>query len=126
MKVLITKALACSRAGSSCSAVTSSCRRSNGTRSVPPARVECCRPAEAPWFYFVHSYVPVPVGPSLEAIAGTAEYGDVFVAAIESAYLWGVQFHPEKSGTAGLSLLARFVAMAEPESSGLLGAANRA
>jgi len=81
---------------------------------------------EDPWFYFVHSYVPVPTGKSLDAIAGSAEYGERFVAAVETGNLWGVQFHPEKSGTSGLSLLARFVQLAEPESSALLGTATRA
>lgn len=81
---------------------------------------------EDPWFYFVHSYAPVPSGASSSAVAGTAEYGERFVAAIETGQLWGVQFHPEKSGTAGLSLLARFVELAEPESTPLLDGANQA
>jgi glutamine amidotransferase len=79
-----------------------------------------------PWFYFVHSYAPVPTGTSLQAIAGTAEYGGRFVAAVETGRLWGVQFHPEKSGTTGLALLARFVEMAERTAAGVAGASNRA
>jgi glutamine amidotransferase len=79
-----------------------------------------------PWFYFVHSYVPVPTGPSLAAVAGTAEYGERFVAAVESGRLWGVQFHPEKSGPTGLALLARFVELAEQTVSGAAGVSNRA
>jgi imidazole glycerol-phosphate synthase subunit HisH len=66
-----------------------------------------------PWFYFVHSYAPVPAPEASEMISGTAEFGDRFVAAIESDHLWGVQFHPEKSGRDGLGLLRRFVETAE-------------
>jgi imidazole glycerol-phosphate synthase subunit HisH len=79
-----------------------------------------------PWFYFVHSYAPVPTGSSLEAIAGTADYGERLVAAIETGRLWGVQFHPEKSGTTGLSLLARFVELAERTASGVAGVSSQA
>jgi glutamine amidotransferase len=64
----------------------------------------------APWFYFVHSYAPVPEGAAAAAIAGTADYGGSFAAAIELDSLAGVQFHPEKSGRDGLALLAGFVA----------------
>lgn len=62
-----------------------------------------------PWFYFVHSFAPVPTGASAEAVAGMAEYGAWFAAAVETERVWGVQFHPEKSGSEGLSLLGRFV-----------------
>jgi glutamine amidotransferase len=68
---------------------------------------------EDPWFYFVHSYAPVPRGASAALIVGSAEYGDRFAAAIATDHVWGVQFHPEKSGPVGLGLLARFVDLAE-------------
>jgi imidazole glycerol-phosphate synthase subunit HisH len=57
-------------------------------------------------FYFVHSYAPEPDGP---AVAATCEYGGRFGAAVEHGNLFGTQFHPEKSGRAGLALLANFV-----------------
>jgi glutamine amidotransferase len=60
---------------------------------------------EQPWMYFVHSYAP-PVGPETVAIC---EYGGDVAAAIEIGQLWGTQFHPEKSGTLGLAVLANFV-----------------
>ena len=60
---------------------------------------------EDPWMYFVHSYA-APVGP--ETVA-TCDYGGAMNAAIESGHLWGTQFHPEKSGTLGLAVLANFV-----------------
>jgi glutamine amidotransferase len=57
-------------------------------------------------FYFVHSYAPEPDG---EAVAAVCDYGGRFGAAVEHGNLFGTQFHPEKSGAAGLTLLANFV-----------------
>jgi glutamine amidotransferase len=58
-------------------------------------------------FYFVHSYAPEP---DAEAVAAVCDYGGRFAAAVEHGNLFGTQFHPEKSGAAGLALLANFVA----------------
>jgi imidazole glycerol-phosphate synthase subunit HisH len=57
-------------------------------------------------FYFVHSYAPDPDG---DAVAAVCDYGGRFAAAVEHGNLFGTQFHPEKSGQAGLALLANFV-----------------
>jgi imidazole glycerol-phosphate synthase subunit HisH len=57
-------------------------------------------------FYFVHSFTPRPATP--EDVLGTASYGERFVCAVERPPLFGVQFHPEKSSSAGLMLLANF------------------
>ena len=57
------------------------------------------------WVYFVHSYAP-EAGPDVVA---TCDYGGPVVAAVERGRLWAAQFHPEKSGAAGLGLLANFV-----------------
>ena len=57
-------------------------------------------------FYFVHSYAPEPGG---DAVAAVCDYGGRFAAAVEHGNLFGTQFHPEKSGQAGLALLANFV-----------------
>lgn len=64
-----------------------------------------------PWLYFVHSYY---VAPSDAAItAATITHGSQTVtAAIARDNLMAVQFHPEKSSTAGLQLLANFVQLA--------------
>ena len=59
-------------------------------------------------FYFVHSYRAIAAGP--EALVATSHYGEDFVAAIESGNVYGTQFHPEKSQTNGLQLLANFLA----------------
>jgi glutamine amidotransferase len=60
---------------------------------------------QAPWVYFVHSFAP-PRGP--ETVA-ECEYGGPVAAAAEQGNVWGTQFHPEKSGTVGLAILANFV-----------------
>ncbi len=61
------------------------------------------------WYYFVHSYYVVPDGSARECIAGETEHGDRFVSAVSRGRLWAVQFHPEKSQSAGIGLLRAFV-----------------
>lgn len=61
-------------------------------------------------FYFVHSYVAAPEDQTV--VIARAEHGSRFPAAIARGNLFGVQFHPERSGTDGLRLLANFVAIA--------------
>ncbi|MBV9291896.1 MAG: imidazole glycerol phosphate synthase subunit HisH [Frankiales bacterium] len=58
------------------------------------------------WFYFVHSYAARPAGGDGETVA---EHGGTFVAAVERGPLSATQFHPEKSGDAGLALLRNWV-----------------
>jgi imidazole glycerol-phosphate synthase subunit HisH len=58
-------------------------------------------------FYFVHSFAPRPAANG--DVLGTAAYGQRFACAVERPPLYGVQFHPEKSSSAGLSLLANFI-----------------
>ncbi len=60
-------------------------------------------------FYFAHSYY-APVGPATTA---TTECGLSFSAAIRERNYFGVQFHPEKSGLAGLRLLRGFCDLCE-------------
>jgi imidazole glycerol-phosphate synthase subunit HisH len=58
-------------------------------------------------FYFVHSFAPRP---AIDGdVLGTAAYGERFACAVERPPLYGVQFHPEKSSSAGLHLLSNFV-----------------
>ncbi len=57
------------------------------------------------YFYFVHSYRA-----SLSPYTiGQTEYGELFSAALRRDNFWGVQFHPEKSGSVGLKILTNFV-----------------
>lgn len=58
------------------------------------------------WMYFVHSYAARPH----DGAVATCDYGGPVVAAVERGRLWATQFHPEKSGAAGLALLKNFVA----------------
>lgn len=58
------------------------------------------------WVYFVHSY-SAPIGPETTA---TCDYGGPVVAAVEMGPVWATQFHPEKSSSVGLGVLANFVA----------------
>jgi glutamine amidotransferase len=58
-------------------------------------------------FYFVHSYYPQPADAALTA--ATCEYGLAFTCAVARDNIFAVQFHPEKSQSAGLQLLSNFV-----------------
>jgi len=60
--------------------------------------------------YFVHSYYPMPSDERV--IATTTEYGGDFASAVWLENVFACQFHPEKSQTAGLRILANFAALA--------------
>jgi glutamine amidotransferase len=57
-------------------------------------------------FYFVHSYYPQPARDA--DVIATTDYGTTFASAIGRGNLFATQFHPEKSGPAGLRILERF------------------
>lgn len=58
------------------------------------------------YVYFVHSYHAS--GVKENNVIATTEYGYDFVSAIQEGNLFGLQFHPEKSGETGLSMLKNF------------------
>lgn len=60
-------------------------------------------------FYFVHSYAATHVAPEPGAVVGESEHGRPFAAAVAAGSVLGVQFHPERSGDAGLALYEAFV-----------------
>ena len=62
------------------------------------------------YFYFVHSYYAQPFDAS--AVAGSTDYGVTFCSILAKDNLVATQFHPEKSGAAGLRIYRNFVAMA--------------
>jgi len=64
---------------------------------------------EGACFYFVHSYIVEPAGDDL--VAAVTGYGGLFPSVVSSGGVSGVQFHPEKSQSAGLALLSRFVSL---------------
>lgn len=72
------------------------------------------------WMYFVHSYAAEPTA----EVSATCDYGGPVVAAVERDHLWATQFHPEKSGAAGLRLLANFVAAVAGAGTGGAGTAE--
>lgn len=78
-----------------------------GWNTVRPARA--CRLLEGlgpdPYFYFAHSY-HCPTG---EHAAALCEYGTPFCAVLERDNIFGVQFHPEKSGPVGLAVMRNFL-----------------
>lgn len=57
------------------------------------------------YFYFAHSYY----APLTPVSIGSTTYGSMFASAVHSGNRWGVQFHPEKSGSVGLTLLRNFL-----------------
>lgn len=63
--------------------------------------------APQPFVYFTHSF-RVPLN---ETTVACCEYGGRFSAAVERGCVFAVQFHPEKSGEAGLQLLGNFVSV---------------
>jgi imidazole glycerol-phosphate synthase subunit HisH len=64
--------------------------------------------ATGAYMYFVHSYVAVPEPDDTVAVT---VYGDDLAAAVERGPVMGTQFHPEKSGDAGLRVYANFVSL---------------
>jgi glutamine amidotransferase len=56
--------------------------------------------------YFCHSYYVNPADPAVRA--ATTDYGSEFTAAVAKGNLYAVQFHPEKSQSAGLNILKNF------------------
>ena len=60
--------------------------------------------------YFVHSYVGRPAAGSEDVVVAETTHGSTFASVVGGGSLLGVQFHPERSGTDGLRLLANVVA----------------
>jgi glutamine amidotransferase len=60
--------------------------------------------------YFVHSYFPQPADSGI--VSARSDYGGRFCCAVESGNIHATQFHPEKSGAAGLQILRNFVSLA--------------
>lgn len=65
------------------------------------------RAGEVEDFYFVHSFVTEP--DDLADVVAVTSYGGVFPSVVRRGNVWGTQFHPEKSGPAGLRLIDGWV-----------------
>ncbi|KAI4375400.1 hypothetical protein MLD38_013274 [Melastoma candidum] len=59
--------------------------------------------------YFVHSYRATPSSDNVDWISSTCNYGEDFIASVRRGNVHAVQFHPEKSGDVGLTVLRRFL-----------------
>ena len=66
-------------------------------------------PRQTP-FYFVHSFTAAPLN-ATDVLASAYYAGAHVTAAIGRDNITGVQFHPEKSGPAGLALIERFLSL---------------
>lgn len=75
-----------------------------GTLRQPGARL-LAKLAPHPYLYFAHSYY----APVTEATAATCNYMVPYTAVLETKNIFGVQFHPEKSGPIGLRIVRNFV-----------------
>jgi len=74
-------------------------QRTNGSRLLNGISPE-------DYFYFAHSYAAPASGPESTAVC---EHGRAFIAVVEQRSIFGVQFHPEKSGAPGAKLLENFL-----------------
>jgi glutamine amidotransferase/cyclase len=59
--------------------------------------------------YFVHSFRAEPAAHNDDWVLATSHYGSDFVAAVQRGEVHATQFHPEKSGAAGLSVIQSFL-----------------
>ncbi|MGO9641458.1 MAG: imidazole glycerol phosphate synthase subunit HisH [Candidatus Acidiferrales bacterium] len=80
----------------------------NQLQRVGPSRLLEGIP-ESEFFYFAHSFAAMGAG---GASIATCDHGTRFIALLERGNLCGVQFHPEKSGSAGAKLLSNFLRLA--------------
>ncbi|KAK9839700.1 hypothetical protein WJX81_007064 [Elliptochloris bilobata] len=65
--------------------------------------------------YFVHTYRAVPDAANADWVLATSEYGGEFVSALKCGEVHATQFHPEKSGAAGLDILRAFLDASEAD-----------
>ena len=79
-----------------------------GWNRLEGTRGRLLKDVDGEYVYFVHSYFAEGCG---EALAAVTEYGIPITAAVERGNLFGCQFHPEKSGRVGLSILKTFCAL---------------
>ena len=80
-----------------------------GWNNITLAKPSRILPDDKPFLYFVHSYYTEAADPSL--VSAYTEYGARLGIAVEDGNRFAVQFHPEKSGDAGLGILKRFLSL---------------
>ncbi len=85
-----------------------------GWNTVSPLQQHLAIFADIPataYFYFAHSYYVEPQ--DKQGVAAVTDYGSPYCSVIVAEHIWGTQFHPEKSGTAGLQMLRNFLKWVE-------------
>jgi glutamine amidotransferase/cyclase len=68
--------------------------------------------------YFVHSYRAIPTDENEDWVLTVTHYGGEFISGVQKGNVAAVQFHPEKSGAAGLGILENFLSSGDLEASG--------
>jgi imidazole glycerol phosphate synthase glutamine amidotransferase subunit len=96
--------------------------RAEGLPKVPHVGWNAVRPVGPSWIlsgvarnaqaYFTHSYAAAPTG---DCVATTSDTGTIFASVVERDAVVGVQFHPEKSSDAGMTILKNFIARCHGE-----------
>ena len=77
-----------------------------GTHSTSPSLRDCSRALNPNRTYTSHTATTYP---STEATAATCDYTLPYTAALEQDNIFGVQFHPEKSGAVGMKIVQNFL-----------------
>ena len=80
-----------------------------GWNSIKLAKESRILPDSNEFMYFVHSYYIKPLDDDI--VSSHTVYGEKLAVSIESGNVFAVQFHPEKSGDAGLSILKKFISL---------------
>ena len=80
-----------------------------GWNNIELAKESRILPDSNEFMYFVHSYYIEPLDSDI--ISSHTVYGEKLAVSIEDGNVFAVQFHPEKSGDAGLSILKKFISL---------------
>ena len=80
-----------------------------GWNSIKLAKESRILPDSNEFMYFVHSYYIKPLDDDI--VSSHTVYGEKLAVSIENGNVFAVQFHPEKSGDAGLSILKKFISL---------------
>ena len=80
-----------------------------GWNNIKLAKESRILPDSNEFMYFVHSYYIEPLDSDI--ISSHTVYGEKLAVSIEDGNVFAVQFHPEKSGDAGLSILKKFISL---------------
>ena len=80
-----------------------------GWNNIEVSKKSRILPTESEFMYFVHSYYINPQ--NSDVVSSYTTYGDKLGVSIERGNVFAVQFHPEKSGEAGLNILKKFISL---------------